>query len=188
MLQSTFGENSTYWSTPYSIFVLTHWGRVTHICVGKLTIIGSDNGLSPERRQAITWTNARILLIGPLETKFSEVLIEIQTFSLMKIRLKMSSAKCSSFRLGLNVLSYVASISMASVNKMMLRRHYHQYHIVWEMAHDNCATNHQLSTAYECNFNYHIDSNYKPVHKPRLTIAWWLIWLQLHHMIHYYYT
>ena len=32
---------------------LTHWGRVTHICVGKLTIIGSDNGLSPERRQAI---------------------------------------------------------------------------------------------------------------------------------------
>ena len=28
--------------------VLTHWGRVTHICVGKLTIIGSDYGLSPE--------------------------------------------------------------------------------------------------------------------------------------------
>ena len=26
---------------------LTHWGRATHICVGKLTIIGSDNGLSP---------------------------------------------------------------------------------------------------------------------------------------------
>ena len=31
---------------------LTHWGRVTHICVGKL-ILGSDNGLSPGRRQAI---------------------------------------------------------------------------------------------------------------------------------------
>ena len=30
--------------------VLTHWGRVTHICVSKLTIIGSDNGLSPGRR------------------------------------------------------------------------------------------------------------------------------------------
>ena len=26
---------------------LTHWGRVTYICVSKLTIIGSDNGLSP---------------------------------------------------------------------------------------------------------------------------------------------
>ena len=37
---------------------LTHWGRVTHICVGNLTSIDSDNGLSPERRQAITWTNA----------------------------------------------------------------------------------------------------------------------------------
>ena len=57
-----------------------HWGRVTHICVGKLTIIGSDNGLSPDRRQAIIWTNAGILLIGPLGTNFSEILIEIQTF------------------------------------------------------------------------------------------------------------
>ena len=26
---------------------LTHWGRVTHTCVSTLTIIGSDNGLSP---------------------------------------------------------------------------------------------------------------------------------------------
>ena len=85
---------------------LTHWGRVTHICVGKLTIIGSDNGLSPERRQAIIWTSAGILLIGPLGTNFSEILIEIQTFSLKKIRLKMLSAKSSSFRLGLNVLRY----------------------------------------------------------------------------------
>ena len=82
---------------------LTHWGRVTHRCVGKLTIIGSDNGLSPERRQAIIWTNAGILLIGHLGTNFSEILVEIQTFSLKKIRLKMSSAKCCSFRLGLNV-------------------------------------------------------------------------------------
>ena len=82
---------------------LTHWGRVTHICVGNLTIIGSDNGLSPERRQAIIWTNAGILLIGPLGTNLSEILVEIQTFSLKKIHLKMSSAKCCSFRLGLNV-------------------------------------------------------------------------------------
>ena len=36
----------------------THLGRVTHICVGKLIIIGLDNGLSPDRRQAIIWTNA----------------------------------------------------------------------------------------------------------------------------------
>ena len=60
---------------------LTHWGRVTHICVNKLTIIGSDNGLSPGPRQAIICINAGILLFGPLKTNFSEILIEIQTFS-----------------------------------------------------------------------------------------------------------
>ena len=64
---------------------LTHWGRVTHICVSKLTIIGSDNGLSPDRRQAIIWTNAGLLLIGPLGTNFSEILIKILTFSFKKI-------------------------------------------------------------------------------------------------------
>ena len=72
---------------------LTHWGRVTHICVDKLTNIGSDNGLSPGRRHAIVWTNAGILLIRPLRTNFNEMLIEILTFSFMKTRLKVSSAK-----------------------------------------------------------------------------------------------
>ena len=71
---------------------LTHWGRVTHICVSKLTIIGSDNGLSPDRRQAIIWTNAGLLLIEPLGTNFSEILIEVLTFSFKKMRLKVSSA------------------------------------------------------------------------------------------------
>ena len=60
-----------------------------HILVGKLTIFGSDNGLSPERRQAIIWTSAGILLIGPLGTNFTEIFIEIQTFSFKKMHLKM---------------------------------------------------------------------------------------------------
>ena len=51
---------------------LTHWCRVTHIFVSKLTIIGSDNDLSPGRRQAIIWTNDGILLIRTLLTNFSE--------------------------------------------------------------------------------------------------------------------
>ena len=59
---------------------LTHWRRATHICVSKLTIIASDNGLSPGRRQAIIWNNAGILSIGPLGTNFSEILVEINTF------------------------------------------------------------------------------------------------------------
>ena len=84
---------------------LTHWGRVTHICVTKLTIIGSDNGLSPDWRQVIIWTNAGSLLMGPLGTNFSEILIEIITFSFKKMRLKVSSAKRWPFCLGLNVLT-----------------------------------------------------------------------------------
>ena len=55
------------------ICLLTRGGRVTHICVRKLNIICSDNGLSPGRRQAIIWTNAGILLIRPLGTNFSEI-------------------------------------------------------------------------------------------------------------------
>ena len=84
---------------------LTHWGRVTHICVSKLTIIGSDNGFLLDRRQAIIWTSAGLLLIGPLGTPFSEILIEILTFSFKKMRLKVSSAKRRPFCLGLNVLT-----------------------------------------------------------------------------------
>ena len=44
-----------------------------HICVGKLSIIGSDNGLLPGQRQAIIWTIAGKLFIGPLGTNFSEM-------------------------------------------------------------------------------------------------------------------
>ena len=91
--------------------MLTHWGRATHICVGRLTTIGSDNGLSPGRRQAIIWTNAGILLIGPPGTNFSEILIEIYTFSFKKMRLKGSSAKWRLFRLGLNELSRLSMTS-----------------------------------------------------------------------------
>ena len=62
-------------------YTLTHWGRVTHICVSDLTIIGSDNGLSPGRRQAIIWTNDGTLLIGPVWTNFNEILFQIRNFS-----------------------------------------------------------------------------------------------------------
>ena len=77
---------------------------MTHIYVSRLTITGSDNGLSPGRRQAIIWTNAEILLIGPLGTNFSEILIEIHTFSFKKMHFNMSPGKWRPFCLGLNVL------------------------------------------------------------------------------------
>ena len=84
--------------------ILSHRGRVTHISIGDLTITASDNGLSPDRCQAIISTNAGILLIGPLGTNFREILMEIHTFSFKQMHLKRSSAKWWLFCLYLNVL------------------------------------------------------------------------------------
>ena len=96
------------------VFILTHWGRMTHICIGKLIIIVSDTGLSPWWRQAIIWTNAGILLIGPLGTNFSEIIIGIPTFSLKKVRFKMSSGKLRPFCLSLNVLKQGHDLSLGA--------------------------------------------------------------------------
>ena len=101
---------STFHNTPNTgpfKRLLTHWGRATHICVGNITSISSDNGWSPDRRQAIIWTNAGILFIRPLGTSFNEMLIEILTFLFMKMGFKVSSAKWRPFCLGLNVLKEV---------------------------------------------------------------------------------
>ena len=71
---------------------LTHWGRVTHICVSKLNNIGSDN----------IWNNSRLLLIGPLGANFSEIFIEINTFLFKKMHLRISSGQFRLFYLSLN--------------------------------------------------------------------------------------
>ena len=62
-------DGQVYWRicVSFSLNVLTRWGRMTHICVSELTIIGSYNGLSPGWRQAIIWNNAGLLWIEPLE-------------------------------------------------------------------------------------------------------------------------
>ena len=92
-------------SNPSDLPCLTHWGRVTNICISKLTIIGFDNGLSTDRRQAIIWTNAGMLLIGPLGTNFSEISIEIHIFSFKEMHLKMLSGNWQPSCLGLSVLT-----------------------------------------------------------------------------------
>ena len=123
------------WTTHIGVYwrlLLTHWGRMTNICVSKLTIIGSDSGFAPARRQAIIWTNAGILLIGPLGTNFSEILVGIQTFYLRKMHLNMSSALYRLFRLGLNKLRYkisyqqiVKSLEAARYRYLLLRSLWH---------------------------------------------------------------
>ena len=80
-----------------TVITLTHWGQVMLICISKLTIIGSDNGLAPVRCEAIIWTNDGILLIGPLGTNFSQIWIKIYIFSFKKMHLKMSPGNGSYF-------------------------------------------------------------------------------------------
>ena len=89
----------------FDLKILTYWGLVTHICISKQTIIGSDNGVFPGQCIAIIWTSAGILLMGPLETNLSEILIVIHTFLLRKMHLKMYPGKWRLFCLDLNVLT-----------------------------------------------------------------------------------
>ena len=62
-----------------------------HMSVNRFSV-GSDNGLAPNRRQAITWINADSLLIEPFGTNFSDLWIGIITFSFTKMLVKMLSA------------------------------------------------------------------------------------------------
>ena len=87
---------------------------MTHICIGELNIIGSD----------IVWTSAGILLIGPLGTNLSEILIEIQTFSFKKMHMKMSSAKQRPFCVGLNVSTFHWTFLL--MVQLMIDQHYHK--------------------------------------------------------------
>ena len=102
---------------------LTHWGRVMHICVSKQAIIGSDNDLSPGRRQAIIWTSAGILLMRPLGTNFSEILIEIYIYTFKKMHLKMSSGNWWPFCLGLNVFNMLNHCIYGSIEGLIATFH-----------------------------------------------------------------
>ena len=79
---------------------LTHRARATNIWVSELAIIGSDNGLSEPMFEQC-WL---ISSTGHYRTVYSEIFIEIQTFSFKKIRLKMSSVIYRPFCLVLSVL------------------------------------------------------------------------------------
>ena len=79
------------------VFPLTPFSLVPHIWSINQVSIGSDNGLSPIRRQIIIWTNAGLLSIGPLGTNFTEILTKVQNFSFTKMHLKISSVKWRPF-------------------------------------------------------------------------------------------
>ena len=108
---------------------LTHWCRLVHTCACKLRLIaiGSENGLSPGSRQAIIWTNAGILLIGPLRTNFSEILIKFPAFSFKKMHLKISFGKWP-FCLGLNVF-FTSSIPGDVYSSRYYENCVHMFHV-----------------------------------------------------------
>ena len=103
----------------------------SHIFVGKVTIIGSDNGLSHSPCQAIIWANTILLVNGTLGTNFSEILSEIHTFASTKMHLKVPSTKWRQLALGLNVLIYL----------MLLWLYYHSL-MMWLINHilQSCCT------------------------------------------------
>ena len=97
------------WIIPSTIVrftIVTHLGRVSHICFSKLTII---------------WINAGILLIG--QYKQSSMIFKRNThaFSFMRIHLKMSSGKRWPFCRFLNVLSELLKVSI--LKKFCLKWH-----------------------------------------------------------------
>ena len=98
-------------------------------------------------RQAIIWTNAELLSIGPSATAFNETLIEIHTFSFKKIYLKMSSRKCRPFCLGLNVLN-VPIGCLAWYREIQFKQGGHKIHIFnlslrWRHNELDGVSNHQ---------------------------------------------
>ena len=73
-------------------YILTHLPQVLYICVNELGqhwLRWSYAACSAPSH----YMNAALLSIGPLGTKFREILIKTQNFSFMKMQLKMSPAK-----------------------------------------------------------------------------------------------
>ena len=141
-------------SSGFCSYNLTHWGRVTHICVSKLTTIVSDNGLSPKWRQAIIWTSAGTLLIGPLGINFSEISIKIDIFSFKKMHFKMSSGNWQPSCLGLSVLTkdpkcsgihessirYLLPLPLFSYSmRIHPRRAWHQFNPAAQFKYGKCS-------------------------------------------------
>ena len=82
--------------------MLTHWGRVTHMRVSKLTIIGSDNGLSDPKLE-YCW-------FEPWEQTSVKSLSKFMYFHSRKCICKMLSGKWRPSCFGLNVLNALSDM------------------------------------------------------------------------------
>ena len=88
---------------------LTHWGWVTHVCVGKQGHHWFRYGLLPVRLKAIIWTNAGKKLMWLVGTrpmgKLIVIWIKTQPFlTTLNLTLKTSSCRMAAICLSINVL------------------------------------------------------------------------------------
>ena len=86
---------------------LTHWGQETHICISKISIIGSDNGLLPGPLHYLNqcWDIDNFTPRNKLWYNINRKLIHFYSFK--KMHLKMSSGKWRPSCLSLNVLNHI---------------------------------------------------------------------------------
>ena len=136
---------------------------MAHICVIKLTIIGSDNGLLPERRQTIIWTNAAILLIQNLGTTFSETLGEIHTPCVKNMHKNI-------------VCGMAAKLSRHQCKKPTQRRKMTARMVVWrEECHNHVAKSYsQFETEHQgrlCQWSIDFDPAWVSYHTPS-NVGW----------------
>ena len=112
----------------------TYCCPMTDICFSRLCTIGSGDGLSPHRRQALTSTNVGLLSIRPEGTHFNEILFQNQIFSFNKMPLKMWSAIWQPFFIGLNVIIMGCVTSRRGTEKLPLSLNL-QFFIVKQSKH-----------------------------------------------------
>ena len=77
---------------------------MTHLCIHKFTIIGSDNGLAPSRRQVIIWTNASHIAKSTLMKKLQWNINQNSYIFIQENAFENVICNMSAICIGLNVL------------------------------------------------------------------------------------
>ena len=120
---SNNGENPVR-NIPYKLTIktLNHWGWVMHICVSKLTIIGSDSGVSPGHYLKQCWNVANWTLRNKLQSSLvpnSYIFIQENTHD-------KSSGKWRKFCFSLNML-IIVMLNLRKYPSLWETRNYMSY-------------------------------------------------------------
>ena len=130
---------------------------MSHVCVNELSSIGSGNGLARTCAKRLPVPMATYCQLNPREQTLEEIWTKIQNFSLMKMLLKMSSAKWQSRGGELNPFTVQAK------DKSTLHCQYHAYQIP-EDANDSlyipCLFKQQLFKCLFVAYHHLSDSTY----------------------------